>query len=118
MVDAHNTALPSLAQQAIDNRRKRLLAPNLSVPMPLAFPLNDADVCSANLAIPTVRKKVAPSLPPATSAKFEPEPTWGMEQYEHALRIMPDIGARDGTQSDAFRSMNEDALRTALFWSN
>lgn len=110
MIDAHNTALPGLAQQAIDNRRKRLLAQSQRADA-LGIPVKRRDGAPQTYAIPTVRKKAAPSLPPASSAKFEPEPTWGMEQYEQALKIMQDMALVMERSPDAFKSMDEEALR-------
>ncbi len=110
MIDAHNNALPGLAQQAIDNRRKRLLAQSQRAEA-LGIPVKRRAGAPQTYAIPTVRKKAAPSLPPATSAKFEPEPTWGMEQYEEALKIMQDMALVMERSPDAFKSMDEEALR-------
>lgn len=110
MLDAHNMALPGLAQQAIENRRKRLLAQSQRADA-LGIPVKRRDGAPQTYAIPTVRKKSAPSLPPATSAKFEPEPRWGMEQYEHALKIMQDMALVMERSPDAFKSMDEEALR-------
>jgi hypothetical protein len=69
------------------------------------------DSAPPTYAIPTVRKKATPSLPPASSAKYEPEPTWAMEQYEQALTIMQDMALVIERSPDAFKSMNEEDLR-------
>ncbi len=110
MIDAHNMALPGFAQQAIDNRRKRLLVQSQRADA-LGIPVKRRDGAPQTYAIPTVRKKAAPSLPPASSAKFEPEPTWGREQYEQALKIMQDMALVMERSPDAFKSMDEEALR-------
>ena len=39
------------------------------------------------LPVPTI----APTLPPASAASYTPEPTWAIEQYEQALKIMQDM---------------------------
>lgn len=110
LIDAHNTALSGLAQQAIENRRKRLLAQSQRADA-LGIPVKRRDGAPQTYAIPTVRKKVAPALPPASSAKFEPEPTWGTDQYEQALKIMEDMALVMERSPDAFRSMDEESLR-------
>lgn len=110
LIDAHNKALPGLAQQAIDNRRNRLLAQSQRADA-LGIPVKRRDGAPQTYAIPTVRKKAAPSLPPASTAKFEPEPAWGMEQYEQALKIMQDMALVMERSPDAFKSMDEEALR-------
>jgi hypothetical protein len=110
MIEAHNAALPGIAEQAIDHRRKRLLqlsqrAESLGIPV-----RRRADV-PTTYAIPTTRKKALPVLPPASSAPFAPEPTWAMEQYEQALKIMQDMALVMERSPGAFKSMDEEALR-------
>jgi hypothetical protein len=110
MIDAHNTALPGLAQQAIENRRSRLLAQSKRAGS-LGIPVRPREGAPRTYAIPTVRKKAVTTLPPTTAATFEPEPTWAMEQYEQALRIMQDMALVMERSPDAFKSMDEEALR-------
>jgi hypothetical protein len=110
MIDAHNIALSGVALQAIENRRKRLLAQSQRADA-LGIPVKRRDGAPQTYAIPTVRKKAVPVLPPATSAKFEPEPTWAMEHYEQALKIMQDMALVMERSPDAFRAMDEEALR-------
>ncbi len=85
MIDAHNSTLPSAAEQAIQRRRERLLAQSHRAAA-LGIPVKRRDDAPKTYAVPTVRKKATPSLPPASSAQFTPEPTWALEQYDHALR--------------------------------
>ena len=110
MIDGHNSSLPGLAQQAIENRRSRLLAQSKRADA-LGIPVKRRDGAPQTYAIPTVRKKAAPTLPPATSAKFEPQPAWATEQYEQALKIMQDMTLVMERSPDAFKSMDEEALR-------
>lgn len=110
MIEAHNAALAGLAQQAIENRRSRLLAQSQRASA-LGIPVKRRDDAPRTYAVPTARRKAAPSLPPASSSQFEPEPTWAMEQYEQALKIMQDMALVMERSPDAFKSMNEEALR-------
>jgi hypothetical protein len=110
MIDGHNTGLKVLAERAIEDRRARLLAQSQRATT-LGIPVKRRDDAPHTYAIPTVRRKAAPTLPPATSAQFEPEPTWAMEQYDQALRIMQDMALVMERSPGAFRSMNEEALR-------
>jgi hypothetical protein len=110
MIEGHNSALSGIAQQAIENRRARLLAQSKRASA-LGIPVKRRDNAPQTYAIPTVRRKSAPTLPPASSALFEPEPTWAMEQYEQALKIMQDMALVMERSPDAFKSMDEEALR-------
>jgi hypothetical protein len=110
MIDGHNSSLLALSQQAIENRRSRLLAQSKRADA-LDIPVRRREGAPQTYAIPTVRKKAAPTLPPATSATFEPEPAWANEQYEQALKIMQDMTLVMERSPDAFKSMDEEALR-------
>lgn len=110
MLDAHNNALPGAAAQAIQQRRERLLAQSQRAAS-LGIPIKRREDAPKTYAIPTARKKAAPALPPASAAPFSPEPTWAMEQYEQALKIMQDMTLVMERSPDAFRTMDEEALR-------
>ena len=110
MVDAHNNALTSIAEQAIQQRRERLLAQSRRAAS-LGIPVRRRDDAPKTYAIPTARKKATPALPPASAAPFMPEPAWAMEQYEQALKIMQDMTLVMERSPDAFKTMDEEALR-------
>ena len=110
MIEAHNSSLPGAAEQAIRQRRERLMAQSRRAAS-LGIPIRLRDDAPKTYAVPTVRKKAAPSLPPASAAHFMPEPTWAMEQYEQALKIMQDMTLVMERSPDAFKTMDEEALR-------
>lgn len=110
MLDAHNNALPTVAAQAIEQRRERLLAQSQRAAA-LGIPIKRRNDAPQTYAIPTVRKKAAPTLPPASVAPFAPEPTWAMEQYEQALKIVRDMALVMERSPEAFKAMDEEALR-------
>ncbi|MCW0371302.1 MULTISPECIES: hypothetical protein [Xanthomonas] len=110
MIDAHNKALPHAADKAIQQRRARLLAQSARADA-LGIPIKRRDDAPKTYAIPAVKRRAAPILPPATTAQFRPEPTWAMEQYEQALKIMQDMALVMERSPKAFKSMNEEALR-------
>ncbi|MDP3759702.1 MAG: hypothetical protein Q8R01_04195 [Ramlibacter sp.] len=110
MIDAHNAALPSAAEDAIQQRRTRLLAQSQRASA-LGIPIRRRENAPNTYALPTVRRIAKPALPPATSARFEPEPVWAIEQYEQALKIMQDMALVMERSPAAFRSMDEEALR-------
>lgn len=110
MIDAHNAALPAAAEQAIQQRRSRLLAQSQRAEA-LGIPIRRREDAPKTYAIPTVRRKAIPTLPLATTAQFKPEPVWTMEMYEQALRIMQDMALVMERSPEAFKSMDEEALR-------
>ena len=110
MIDAHNNGLSAIAEQAIQQRRERLLAQSQRAAS-LGIPVKRREDAPKTYAIPTARKKAIPTLPPASAAPFTPEPTWAMEQYEQALKIMQDMTLVMERSPDAFKTMDEEALR-------
>lgn len=110
MIQAYNQGLANLSEQCIEQRRTRLLAQSERVAA-LGIPVRRREDAPKTYAVPTVQKKAAPKLPPASNSPFRPEPTWAMEQYEQALRIMQDMAVVMERSPEAFKSMNEEALR-------
>lgn len=110
MIDTHNANLPKLAEQAIQQRRERLLAQSRRVES-LGIPIKRREDAPKTYVVPTARRRAIPTLPPATTAQFQPEPVWAIEQYEQALKVMQDMALVMERSPEAFKSMNEEALR-------
>lgn len=110
MIDAHNASLSVAGEQAIQRRRERLLAQSQRAAS-LGIPIKRRDDAPKTYAIPTVRKNAAPALPTASTAPFTPEPTWAMEQYEQALKIMQDMALVMERSPESFKRMAEEGLR-------
>jgi len=113
MLAAHNNGLAAVAEQAIEQRRARLLAQSQRAAA-LGIPVRRRDGAPTTYAIPTVRKKAAPALPPASSAPFEPEPAWAIDQYEQALTIMQNMTLVMERSPASFKTMDEEAIRQAF----
>lgn len=111
MIDAHNNSLPAAAEQAIHQRRERLLAQSQRAEA-LGIPIKRRADAPKTYALPTVKRKAVPTLPPATTAQFKPEPALAMELYEHILKVVQDMALVMERSPDAFKAMNEEALRT------
>ena len=109
-IAAHNSKLPSVADTAINERRRRLLS-NSQRLASLGIPMRARTDAPATYTIPTVRKKALPGLPIATSSPFQPEPTWAMDQYEHALNVIQQMTLVMERSPSAFSTMDEEALR-------
>jgi len=110
LIDSHNNALPGAAEQAIQQRRQRLLSQSQRAAS-LGIPIRRRDDAPKTYAIPTVRRKAHATLPPASAAQFTPEPAWAMEQYEQALKIMQDMALVMERSPEAFKAMGEESLR-------
>lgn len=110
MIEAHNAALVSEAEQAIQKRRSRLLAQSQRAEA-LGIPVRRRADAPRTYVVPTVRRKAAPTLPPATTAQFKPEWAFAMEHYEHVLKIVQDMALVMERSPNAFKSMDEEALR-------
>lgn len=109
-VDGFNDGLRLQSEQAIDNRRSRLLA-NQNRMASLGIPVKVRADAPSTYAVPAVRRKAPPTLPPATSSPFEPEPAWAMEHYEYALSVMQNMAALMERSPSAFAKQNEEHLR-------
>lgn len=110
MIDAHNRNLPGAAEQAIRQRRERLLAQSQRAES-LGIPIRRRADAPKTYALPTVKRKAVPTLPPATTAQFKPEPVLATDLYEHVLKIVQDMALVMERSPDAFKAMNEEALR-------
>lgn len=110
MIDTHNQNLPSAAGQLIHQRRERLLAQSQRAEA-LGIPIRRRADAPKTYALPTIRRKAVPTLPPATTAQFKPEPALAMELYEHILKVVQDMALVMERSPDAFKAMNEEALR-------
>lgn len=110
MIETHNSSLVQAAEQAIEQRRERLLAQSQRAST-LGIPIRRRDDAPRTYAVPTARRKAAPTLPPSSSTPFSPEPTWAMDQYEQALQIMQDMALVMERSPEAFKTMDEEALR-------
>lgn len=113
MIEAYNSTLLKTAEQTIEQRRNRLLAQSQRVAA-LGIPIRRREDAPKTYAIPTVRKIAKPQLPPASSTPFTPEPTWAMEQYEQALKIMQDMTLVMERSPAAFKTMDEESIRQAF----
>jgi hypothetical protein len=110
MIDAHNQSLPQAAAEAIRQRRERLLAQSQRAEA-LGIPIRRRSDAPKTYALPTVKRKAVPTLPPTTTAQFKPEPALAMELYEHMLKVVQDMALVMERSPDAFKAMNEEALR-------
>lgn len=105
-----NQAIPAQAEQAITARRTRILS-NQGRVAALGIPLKSRPDAPKTYALPEVRRKIVPTLPPATSMAFEPEPVLDAENYEHILSVIQNMAHVMERSPTAFKAMGEEDLR-------
>lgn len=109
-LDGFNQALPTQSEQAITARRIRILA-NQGRAAALGIPLKSRPDAPKTYAVPEVRRKIAPTLPSATTEAFEPEPVLDTENYEHILAVVHNMALVMERSPSAFKLMGEEDLR-------
>lgn len=109
-VEVHNKALHRLAEEAIRHRRERILETQ-GIVASLGIPLRERPGASRTYTAPSVRKKVSPTLPPASTAPFSPEPALAMEHYEHVLKVVQNMTEVMERSPTTFATMGEESLR-------
>lgn len=113
VVHPWNAALPGRARAMVDERRAKLLNERAII-VGLGFKLLGRPGASQVFAAPEVRRKVAPVVPRAGGAPSKPEPAMDAESYEHILRVVSMGAVMMERSPDAFRTMDEEAIRTVL----
>ena len=109
-VEAHNAQLSRIVEALIERRRVQILAQQ-GIVSALGIPLRERADAPKTYIVPAVRKKVMPTLPPASIAPFKPEPALAMEHYEHILGVMQNMTNVMERSPSAFARMDEESLR-------
>lgn len=105
------TQLPGQARSAIESRRQKLLA-DRNLVGGLGFKMKERPGAQQTFAAPEVRKKIAPTLPPASSAPYRPEPTLSNADYEHILGVLQNMVEVMERSPSAFVTMDEESIRS------
>lgn len=106
-----NTQIRSLARAAIEQRRGKLLK-DRNLLGDLGFKIKEREGESRTYAAPEVRRKLAPTLPPAGSTPYKPEPTLANADYEHILSVIQNMVHVMERSPSAFTSMDEESIRS------
>ena len=110
-VEEFNLSLRETARGAINSRRERLLKQKNLVAS-LGFPLKEDTDSPKTYTAPTVRKRLKPIPPQASSAPYKPEPCLSDQDYEHILNVIQSMAHVMERSPKAFATMDEEALRT------
>jgi hypothetical protein len=106
-----NGQLLQLARDAIERRRAKLLG-NQNLVSALGLPLKERHDEYKTYITPEVRKKIVPSLPPASTSPYKPEPTLSITDYEHILSVIQNMAHVMELSPSAFTTMDEESLRS------
>lgn len=78
----------------------------------LGYPLRPRPGAPTTYAVPTVRRKPRIQRRSGSTTPFAPEPALAMETYEEILSIMSNVGRAMELSPSAFRTFDEEDLRT------
>jgi len=109
-VEAYNRGLSQHARTIVEARRKKLLK-DQGLVAGLGFPLRERSDSPKTYAVPSVRRKITPQMPAASTAPYTPEPTLAMEHYEHILSVIQKMVLVMERSRQAFKNMEEEHLR-------
>ena len=84
------TQLPNQARSAIESRRQKLLG-DRNLVGGLGFKMKPRPGTNQTFTAPEIRKKLAPSLPAASTLPYKPEPTLSNADYEHILDVLQNM---------------------------
>ncbi|MCE1244865.1 hypothetical protein [Oryzomicrobium sp.] len=106
-----NSKIRSLARSAIEQRRGKLLK-DRNLLGDLGFKIKEREGEFRTYAAPEVRRKLTPTLPPASSTPYKPEPVLADADYEHILSVIQNMVHVMERSPSAFTSMDEESIRS------
>ncbi len=109
-VSQYNDSIREKARQRIETRREKLLK-DQGLVASLGFPLRAREDAPQTYVAPSIRRKVSPSPPSASTSPFVPEPALDMKEYEHILSVISNMVEVMERSPKAFRGMGEEDLR-------
>lgn len=106
-----NDALKGQATGQIEARKQKLLA-DRSLVSGLGFKMRERKDAPRTYAAPSVKRKITPKPPSASTKPYAPEPVLEQSQYEHILGVLENMASVMEQSPKAFGQMDEEALRT------
>lgn len=103
--------LPTQARSAIESRRQKLLG-DRNLVGGLGFKMKPRPGTNQTFTAPEVRKKLAPSLPAASTLPYKPEPVLSNADYEHILGVLQNMVQVMERSPSAFETMDEESIRS------
>ncbi|SDU04871.1 hypothetical protein SAMN05444156_1661 [Verrucomicrobium sp. GAS474] len=103
--------IEGIAREIIERRRKKLLAAQ-NVAASLGLPMKPRQGATPTYTVPAVKKKIAPTLPPSSSAAFKPEPAIDENIYQHILGVIESMVHVMERSPRDFQNIGEETLRS------
>ena len=105
------TQLQNQVRPTIESRRQKLLA-DRNLVGGLGFKMKERPGTQQTFVAPEVRRKIAPTLPAASSAPYKPEPTLPNADYEYILGVLQNMVEVMERSPSAFVTMDEESIRS------
>ena len=105
------TQLPTQARSAIESRRQKLLS-DRNLVGGLGFKMKTRPGTNQTFTAPEVRRKLAPSLPAASTLPYKPEPVLANADYEHIIGVLQNMVQVMERSPSAFETMDEESIRS------
>jgi hypothetical protein len=105
-----NDSLRQRARQHIERRREKLLA-DRNLVANLGFPMRKRPDATMTYTAPNVQRKIQPTLPPASTTAYKPEPALSEGEYRNILDIIASMALVMERSPKAFKTMGEEDLR-------
>jgi hypothetical protein len=111
--DTHsfNTQIQPVARASIEHRRNKLLK-DRNLLHDLGFNIKERTGETKTFTAPEVRRKIAPTLPSASTAPYKPEPTLANADYEYILKVIQNMVQVMERSPSAFTTMDEESIRS------
>ena len=109
-VQPHNDALEARVDQLVNSRREKVLQ-DKNLVASFGFPLHRNTDVPDTYVTPDIKRRVEPRLPPVSTQPFEPEPTLGVDDYEHILSVIRSMVSVIERSPKSFADMQEETLR-------
>ena len=108
-----NSLLPAIACNSVESRRHKLLS-DRNLVSSLGYNIREREGDTHTFVAPEVRRKVTPTLPPASTKPYKPEPALEIDEYDHILEVINNMALVFERSPSAFATMDEEALRTHI----
>lgn len=105
-----NNSIAPIAESII-TRRRELLLKNQHRIESLNIPIATRKNVPSTYAVPDIKRKIVPILPVASSSPYSAEPTIGLKEYDHIIKIVHNMARVIECSPSSFVSMKEEDLR-------
>ena len=109
-VGEFNDRLCRIARIRIDSRQTKLLA-DRNLLASLGYNIRMRSDAHNTYITPNVQRRLIPTMPPASSSPFVPEPAISDTDYENILSIINNMALVMERSPSAFKSIDEESLR-------